>query len=60
MSVEDTEVKLALMITSALVHKDAGKLIEAVTEFMTLHDLVVEQRLVKQIPIKGKHGRRDE
>ena len=53
MSTEDTEIKLALLITSALVRKDADKLVEAVTEFLHLHDLAVEQWRVEEIPVKG-------
>lgn len=49
-SVEDTEIKLALVITSALVRKDANKLLEAVIEFMELHDLTADPARVAQVP----------
>ncbi len=51
MSVEDTEIKLALVITAALVRKDAAKLLDAVTEFMDLHGLTVTQAQVEKIPV---------
>ncbi len=53
MSVEDTEIKLALLITSALVRKDADKLMEAVTAFLELHDLTVEQKRIDEIPVSS-------
>ena len=55
MSVEDTEIKLALIITSALVRKDANKLLEAVTEFMNLHELTAEPARVAKIPVASRN-----
>lgn len=58
MSVEDTEIKLALTITSALVRKDAEKLLQAVTEFMELHELTVEPARVARIPVSTRSKKR--
>ena len=58
MSVEDTEIKLALVITSALVRKDANKLLEAIVEFMNLHDLTAEPARVAKIPVAEGQGQR--
>lgn len=55
---DDSDIRLALQINTAMVRREPEKLVEAVAEFMQLHHLTVTPACAVKIPLSGGSEKR--
>ncbi len=51
---DDSDIRLALQINTAIVRREPEKLVEAMAEFMQLHRLTVSPACAAKIPVSSE------